>query len=63
MLIEVEHEFFGSIRELRTPMRVGDEIAHARRAPKRNEHGAEILAEIGYSPPEIEQLAVEGAFG
>jgi hypothetical protein len=44
-------------------MRVGDEIAPARRAPKRNEHGAEILAEIGYSPPEIEQLAVEGAFG
>lgn len=63
MLIEVEHEGFGSIRELRTPMRVGDEIAPARRAPKRNEHGAEILAEIGYSTPEIEELAMEGAFG
>lgn len=63
MLLEVEHERFGTIRELRTPVRVGLDGVKARRAPKRNENASEILAEVGYTASEIETLTSGGAFG
>lgn len=41
----------------------GRDDAPSRPAPKLGEHGAEILAEAGYSPEEIVALAGAGALG
>ncbi len=63
LLIEVEHEEFGTIKEIRTPVQVGDELPETRRAPRLHEHGAEILAELGYQEADIQELTAAGAFG
>lgn len=63
MLVEVEHESFGTIKEIRTPVQVGPPSTVARRAPRIHEHGAEILTELGYLDDEIQELANAGAFG
>jgi len=63
MLIEVEHEVFGRIKEVATPARVGDQTVPAVRAPRLNEHAPEILAELGYMENEVDALRIAGAFG
>jgi crotonobetainyl-CoA:carnitine CoA-transferase CaiB-like acyl-CoA transferase len=63
-VVEAEHERFGTVRTIASPLRVGDERRPVERAPQRGEHTAEVLAELcGYDADEIAALAGSGAFG
>ncbi len=65
LIAETEHPRFGTVRQLVSPVRVGDpsEIEY-RRAPLRNEHGEEILGGLlGYDASTIAELGRAGAFG
>ncbi|MBN9475994.1 MAG: hypothetical protein ABS43_11700 [Bordetella sp. SCN 67-23] len=64
LLREVDHPTEGKMWDLADPTRMsGRDDAPSRPAPKLGEHGAEILAEAGYSTEEIEALAGTGALG
>jgi crotonobetainyl-CoA:carnitine CoA-transferase CaiB-like acyl-CoA transferase len=63
-VVETEHERFGTVRTIATPLRVGPETRTPSRAPRRGEHTEQILAELcGYEPARIAELARAGAFG
>ncbi len=54
---EIEHPTAGRLRLVATPVRIDGERPDARMPPPRlGEHGAEILAEAGYSPEEASAL-------
>jgi crotonobetainyl-CoA:carnitine CoA-transferase CaiB-like acyl-CoA transferase len=63
LIVEVDHEKFGRIQMIRSPICIGPDPAINHRAPQRNEHGREILADLGYSDPDIAALTSQGAFG
>jgi crotonobetainyl-CoA:carnitine CoA-transferase CaiB-like acyl-CoA transferase len=63
-VVEVEHPRFGAVREIATPLRVGDETPPLRRAPFRGEHTEEVLGGLcGYAPERVEELRADGVFG
>jgi crotonobetainyl-CoA:carnitine CoA-transferase CaiB-like acyl-CoA transferase len=64
VVVETEHPTFGTVRQVRGAVRVGDEpIAH-RRAPLRNEDTDSVLGDLlGYSPQRIAELTAARAFG
>lgn len=56
-LVEIEHPRFGTMRQVATPLRVGDYVAPNRRAPVRGEDTESVLADVcGYSPEMIAEL-------
>lgn len=64
LIFETEHDELGTVRLLRSPIRVGDcNDQPDVRAPARGEHQDQILSEIGYSVIEIESLTARKAFG
>ncbi len=64
LVVETEHPRFGTVRQLASPVRVGSDPVEYRRAPRPDEHTAEILGELlGYDSHTISALASEGAFG
>lgn len=63
LIVESPHESLGALRTVRSPARVGGEPARIGRAPRRNEHAAEILDELGYTEAERRSLTAAGAFG
>jgi len=64
LLVEVEHERWGTVREVATAVRAGPPPERHRRAPHRDEHGPVIMAELlGYDAERIAQLRAAGAFG
>ncbi|MCU1583467.1 MAG: putative CoA-transferase family protein [Microbacteriaceae bacterium] len=64
MLVTTEHPHFGSVVQVASAVRVGDEPRGHRRAPRRNEDAAAVMHELlGYSPEQLEELAEAGAFG
>jgi crotonobetainyl-CoA:carnitine CoA-transferase CaiB-like acyl-CoA transferase len=64
LVVETEHPRFGRVRQLASPVRVGDQPVTYRRAPRPGEHAAEVLGDLlGYDAAKIEELAAEGAFG
>src|SRR5205823_8273631 len=63
-IVAYEHPTLGTVRQVATPLRVGDEPKPARRAPLRGEHTEQVLASLcGYSAERIGQLRAAGAFG
>jgi crotonobetainyl-CoA:carnitine CoA-transferase CaiB-like acyl-CoA transferase len=57
MVDEIEHPTAGAIRLVRSPMRLDGERPGAHRPPPLlGEHGAEVLAELGYPPAEVDAL-------
>jgi crotonobetainyl-CoA:carnitine CoA-transferase CaiB-like acyl-CoA transferase len=63
-IVETEHPRFGTVRQLATPLRVGEEEKPARRAPFRGEHTEQVLVDLcGYSTGRVRELAEAGAFG
>jgi crotonobetainyl-CoA:carnitine CoA-transferase CaiB-like acyl-CoA transferase len=62
-VVEVEHPRLGTVRQVASPLRLGDD-APLRRAPFRGEHTREVLVELcGYEPERVDALAAAGAFG
>ncbi|EGL83057.1 L-carnitine dehydratase/bile acid-inducible protein F [Caldalkalibacillus thermarum TA2.A1] len=57
MIVEVEHPELGLVKQLGIPIKLSETSGAIRTlAPKRGEHTAELLAELGYSSAEIAQL-------
>jgi crotonobetainyl-CoA:carnitine CoA-transferase CaiB-like acyl-CoA transferase len=64
MIVEVEHPEFGTLREVRSPVRTEGEIRRPRRAPRLGEHTDPILRDVlGYSASTIARLRSAGAIG
>jgi crotonobetainyl-CoA:carnitine CoA-transferase CaiB-like acyl-CoA transferase len=52
------------VRQVATPLRVGEEQKPARRAPFRGEHTEHVLIDLcGYTPERVRELAEAGALG
>lgn len=64
MIVRTEHPRFGDVRQVASPVRVGEPRDDHRRAPLRNEHADEILSGLlGLSAERVAELAEAGAFG
>ncbi|WP_107706259.1 CaiB/BaiF CoA transferase family protein [Nocardioides allogilvus] len=64
MLVSIEHPDFGTVIQVASAVRVGNERIDQRRAPRRHEHADAILAGLlGYTSTQVEQRAAQGAFG
>ncbi|NUU24717.1 MAG: CoA transferase [Streptomycetaceae bacterium] len=64
LVVETEHPRFGTLRNLASPVRVGDPPPAYRRAPRRGEDHDYVLADVlGYDAPRIADLTASGAFG
>lgn len=63
LVVETDHPRFGTVRQVRSPVRVGDEPVAHRRAPRPNEDAPSVLAALGYGPERIAALRAAGAFG
>ena len=64
MIVEVEHPAFGTLREVRSPVRTEGEIRQPRRAPRLGEHTDSILRDVlGYSDGTIARLRSAGVIG
>ena len=64
MVVETEHPRFGTVRQLRGPVRVGSTEPDYRRAPSRGEHRDAVLrSTLGYDQARIDELERGGAFG
>jgi crotonobetainyl-CoA:carnitine CoA-transferase CaiB-like acyl-CoA transferase len=63
-IVETEHSRLGTVRQVATPLRVGEEEKPVRRAPFRGEHTEQVLVDLcGYTPERLRELAAAGAFG
>jgi crotonobetainyl-CoA:carnitine CoA-transferase CaiB-like acyl-CoA transferase len=61
--VETEHPTLGTVRQVASPLRLGDD-APLGRAPFRGEHTEAVLAEVcGYSEERLRELADAGVFG
>ena len=58
-----EHETLGTVRRVRSPLRLSGPRWKPSRAPRRGEHTDELLRESGFEADEIVALADAGAFG
>jgi crotonobetainyl-CoA:carnitine CoA-transferase CaiB-like acyl-CoA transferase len=64
MIVEVEHPEFGTLKEVRSPIRTEGEVRVPRRAPRLGEDTDEILGEIlGYGRTTIAGLRERGVIG
>ena len=63
MIFESEHPVWGSVKQLASPVRVGDAAIPHHRAPLRGEHLQEITNLLGYTEEKIISLRNAGAFG
>jgi crotonobetainyl-CoA:carnitine CoA-transferase CaiB-like acyl-CoA transferase len=64
MIVDTEHPRFGTVRQLRSPVRVGVSEPRYKRAPLRGEHQDAVLRDLlGYDESRIAELRVGGAFG
>ena len=64
LIIETEHPRYGTLKNLASPVKVGNEAVTHRRAPQRNENFDEVMSGLlNYSPEKIASLNDAGAFG
>jgi crotonobetainyl-CoA:carnitine CoA-transferase CaiB-like acyl-CoA transferase len=64
MIVDTEHPRFGTVRQLRSPIRVGTAEPDHVRAPRRGEHEVQVLRDVlGYDGTRIADLRSGGAFG
>ena len=64
VVVTTEHPRFGEVRQVVSAVRVGEEPATHRRAPRRHEDADAVMCELlGYTEERRAELASEGAFG
>ena len=63
LVVETSHPRWGTVRQVASPVRVGNERPGHRRAPRRGEHLAEVAELLGYDAGRLDALAAGGAFG
>jgi crotonobetainyl-CoA:carnitine CoA-transferase CaiB-like acyl-CoA transferase len=64
LIAESEHPVLGTVRQIRSPLRVDGRLTELRPAPKRGEHTREVLVgQCGYADAEVDRLAEAGVFG
>ncbi|MCD9198703.1 CaiB/BaiF CoA transferase family protein [Aeromicrobium wangtongii] len=64
LIVETEHPRFGTVKQVASPVRVGNETPEYRRAPQRNEDFDYVLRELaGFDDDAVEKLSADGAFG
>jgi crotonobetainyl-CoA:carnitine CoA-transferase CaiB-like acyl-CoA transferase len=64
LIAETEHPVLGTVRQIRSPLRVDGRLTELRAAPRRGEHTREVLvAQCGYADAEVDRLAAAGVFG
>jgi crotonobetainyl-CoA:carnitine CoA-transferase CaiB-like acyl-CoA transferase len=66
LIAETEHPHWGTVRSLRSPVRVGppgDDTPPARGGPAMGEHTDSVLRGIGYDDERLDALRAAGAFG
>lgn len=64
LVVETEHPRYGTVRNLASPVRVGEGRGTYRRAPRRGEDLDQIAADLlGYGPERMAALRSAGAFG
>ena len=64
LIFETEHPRYGTLKNLASPVKVGNEAVVHRRAPQRNENFDEVMGGLlNYSPEKIASLSNAGAFG
>ncbi|MFK7837535.1 MAG: CaiB/BaiF CoA transferase family protein [Sulfitobacter sp.] len=62
MIVETDHPIAGPVKAIGLPVKFGATPGSVRRpAPTLGQHGAEILAELGYAPDDIDGLKGQGA--
>jgi crotonobetainyl-CoA:carnitine CoA-transferase CaiB-like acyl-CoA transferase len=62
MVIETEHPYFGTVRQVASPLRVGSPERRHRRGPQRGEDADYVLRELlGYDTSRVEQLTGQAA--
>jgi crotonobetainyl-CoA:carnitine CoA-transferase CaiB-like acyl-CoA transferase len=62
-VVETEHPTLGTVRQVASPLRLGDD-APLGRAPFRGEHTEAVLADVcGYTDERLGELAAAGVFG
>ena len=67
-VVEHEHPTLGTVRSIRTPLRLADGVERLERAPRRGpfrgEHTEQVLVELcGYASERVRELADAGVFG
>ena len=63
LVIETDHPRFGKVRQIASPVRVGEPLTTHRRAPQRNEDADQVLSWLGYDEAAVRGLSDSGAFG
>jgi len=64
LIVETEHPRYGTVRNLASPVRVGDERPDHRRAPRRGEDFDHLVRGLlGYDETRVAALTAAGAFG
>jgi crotonobetainyl-CoA:carnitine CoA-transferase CaiB-like acyl-CoA transferase len=64
LIAETEHPVLGTVRQIRSPLRMPGAAEELNPAPKRGEHTRQVLTELaGMDESEINALAEAGAFG
>ncbi len=63
-IVEIEHPRLGTVRQLASPLRVGEEPRPLRPGPARGADTIDVLEELcGYPRTRIDELAAAGVFG
>ncbi|MBB2944387.1 crotonobetainyl-CoA:carnitine CoA-transferase CaiB-like acyl-CoA transferase [Actinoplanes lutulentus] len=63
LVVETEHPRYGTVKQVASPVRVGDQPPAYRRAPRRGEDLGYVSELLDYSPEQLEKLRAAGAFG
>ncbi|SNY66764.1 CaiB/BaiF CoA transferase family protein [Paractinoplanes atraurantiacus] len=63
MVVETEHPHYGTVRQVASPVRVGDAPVSYRRAPRRGEDLSHVAGLLGYDEGRLSELRAAGAFG
>jgi crotonobetainyl-CoA:carnitine CoA-transferase CaiB-like acyl-CoA transferase len=62
--LDLPREGGGTVPTVRSPIRMSETpLAYHRPSPRLGQHTAEVLSEIGYAPPEIQQLMADRVVG